>query len=137
LRGLTDKYIEQNHLDLRVGEVSSIRFSEAGMTVSTSCRPGNANTLPNVVPWLLVRLPQNARFVAHSQRRTNTTQIFFFQGFTYHSRSDSLIAPGKIMRLYRGDCVASSQETFKCQSYCYMSSQQLSCLRLHLPEPMS
>ena len=33
LRGLTDKYIEENHLDPRVGEVSSIRFSEAGMTV--------------------------------------------------------------------------------------------------------
>jgi hypothetical protein len=33
LRGLTDKYIEQNHLDPRVGEVSSIRFSQAGMTV--------------------------------------------------------------------------------------------------------
>jgi hypothetical protein len=33
LRGLTDRYITQNHLDPRVGEVSSISFSEAGMTV--------------------------------------------------------------------------------------------------------
>ena len=33
LRDLTDKYIEQKHLDPRVGEVSSIRFSEEGMTV--------------------------------------------------------------------------------------------------------
>ncbi len=33
LRDLTDQYIEQKHLDPRVGEVSSIRFSEEGMTV--------------------------------------------------------------------------------------------------------
>ncbi len=33
LRSLTDEYIRQNHLDPRVGEVSSIRFSESGMTV--------------------------------------------------------------------------------------------------------